>query len=140
MRLYLDTTEWVYSFENNVEFGPAASALVERINRGHHTSVSSIFVMSEILVVPRRAQDEFAIARLRRFFLSTAVTLAPYNLAAMDLYTTLRAIQRVKPFDALHLSIAATAGIDYFVTNDTKLHKLTVAGIGQICSATEALA
>ncbi|QMV17712.1 PIN domain-containing protein [Granulicella sp. 5B5] len=133
MRLYLDTTEWVYHFEDNPIFGPAADALVDRLKRGHHTAVSSIFVLSEILVVPRRDQDEFAIARLRHFFLSTAVTLAPYNLAAMDVYTTLRGIHRVKPLDALHLSIAATANVDYFVTNDTKLHKLTVPGIGRIC-------
>jgi len=140
MRLYLDTTEWIYHFEGSDEFGQAATALIDRMDLGHHTAISSIFVLSEILVVPRRAEDEFSIAKLRRFFLSPAVTLAPYNLAAMDLYTTLRAIHRVKPLDALHLSIAATAGADYFATNDTKLHKLTIAGIGRICTSTEALA
>jgi predicted nucleic acid-binding protein len=139
MRLYLDTTEWVYHFENNVEFGPAAKALVDRIKRDRHTVISSLFVLSEILVVPRRDKDEFAIARLRYFFLSRAVTLAPYSLAAMDLYTTLRGIHRVKPLDSLHLSVAATSNVDYFVTNDAKLHKLTVPGIGRICSSSDVL-
>jgi predicted nucleic acid-binding protein len=62
------------------------------------------------------------------------VTLASYPISAVDLYTTLRATHRVKPLDALHLAIAATAKVDYFVTNDTKLHKLTVPGIDRICS------
>jgi hypothetical protein len=70
MRLYLDTTEWIYHFEGNGTFGPAASALVDRMASGRHTAISSIFVLSEILVVPIREKDEFAIARLRRFFLS----------------------------------------------------------------------
>ena len=96
-----------------------------------------MFLLSEILVVPKRDQDEFAIARLRRFFLSSAVTLAPYSLDAMDLYTTLRTVDRVKTLDALHLSIAATANVDYFVTNDTKLHKLKIPGIGRICPSSD---
>lgn len=133
MRLYLDTTEWIYHFESNEKFGPAASALVERIDSDGHTALSSLFVLSEILVVPRRDEDEFAIAKLRLFFLSSAITLVPYSLNAVALYTTLRAIHRIKPLDALHLSIAATATVDYFVSNDTKLHNLTIAGIGQIC-------
>ena len=137
MRLYLDTTEWVYHFENNFEFGPAAKALVDRIRRDRHTVIASLFVLSEILVVPKRDQDEFAIAKLRRFFLSSAVTLAPYSLDAMDLYTTLRAVDRVKTLDALHLSIAAAANVDYFVTNDTKLHKLKIPGIGHICPSAD---
>jgi predicted nucleic acid-binding protein len=135
MRLYLDTTEWIYHFEGHAEFGPTAKALVDRILRDNQTIVSSVFVLSEILVVPRRNQNEFAIARLRRFFLSTAVTQVPYSINAVDLYTELRAIRRVKPLDALHLAIAATARVDYFVTNDTKLHRLTVPGIGRICSS-----
>jgi predicted nucleic acid-binding protein len=137
MRLYLDTTEWIYHFEGHTEFGPAAKALVDHLLRANHTIISSVFVLSEILVVPRQNRNEFAIAKLRRFFLSTAVTLAPYNLKATDVYTTLRAIDRVKPFDALHLAIAATANVDHFVTNDIKLHKLTIPGIGQICPSEE---
>ena len=42
MRLYLDTTEWIYHFEDDGKFGPAASALVERMNRGRHTAISRI--------------------------------------------------------------------------------------------------
>ena len=135
MRLYLDTMEWVYHFEDNPRFGPAATTLVGRIAQARHTAVSSLFVLSEILVVPKRDQNEFAIAKLRRFFSSAAVTLAPYSLNAVELSTTLRAINRVKPLDALHLAIAATATVDYFVTGDTKLHTLTIPGIGRICSS-----
>ena len=137
MKLYLDTMEWIYHFENNADFGPAATALVDRMDRGNHTPISSLFVLSEILIVPTRDENEFAIAKLRRFFLSSTVTLASYSLMAMDLYTTLRAVDRVKPLDALHLSVAATANVNYFVTNDTKLHKLSIPGIGRICPSAD---
>lgn len=135
MRLYFDTTEWIYHFEGSGEFGAAATALIERTNLGGHTTISSLFILSEILVIPRRNQNEFVMARLRRFFLSTSITLAPYPLQAVDLYSELRAISRVKSLDALHLAIAATARVDYFVTNDTKLHKLVVPGIRRICKS-----
>jgi predicted nucleic acid-binding protein len=138
MRLYLDTTEWVYHFEDNPEFGPAANLLVNQIKRDRHTTIASLFVLSEILIAPKRNQNEFAIAKLRHFFLSASVTLVPYSLNAVDLFTALRAFHRVKPLDALHLSIAATANVDYFFTNDTMLHKLAIPGIGRICPSKEA--
>ncbi len=40
MRLCFDTMEWIYHFDNSAQFGPAASALVERIKRGHHSTIS----------------------------------------------------------------------------------------------------
>jgi hypothetical protein len=39
----------------------------------------------------------------------------------------------VKPADALHLALAASAGTDYFVTTGAKLHSLTIPGIFRIC-------
>jgi predicted nucleic acid-binding protein len=107
------------------------------MDRDGDIPISSIFVLSEILVVPRREMNEFAMARLRRFFLSPTVILVPYSLNAMEMYAVIRAMHRVKPFDALHLSIAATANVDCFVTNDTRLHKLTIPGIGRICRSSE---
>ena len=77
MRLYLDTMEWIYHFENNADFGPAATALVDRMDRGNHTPISSLFVLSEILIVPRRDENEFAIAKLAASFFHPPLLLLP---------------------------------------------------------------
>jgi predicted nucleic acid-binding protein len=35
----------------------------------------------------------------------------------------------VKALDALHLSIAATSGVELFLTHDRRLHKVVVPGL-----------
>ena len=46
-----------------------------------------------------------------------------------DVLAELRANHGVKALDALHLSIAATSGVDLFLTHDRRLHKLVVPGL-----------
>jgi len=86
--------------------------------------------------VPKRNHDIFTTARYRRFFQSTAVTPVPLSADVAERFADLRASTRVKPADALHLALAASAGADYFVTTDTKLHSLAIPGISRICPQT----
>ena len=85
------------------------------------------------MVVPKKNRDVFTATKYRRFFLSSAVSLIPFGTDVAERFADLRASTRVKPADALHLALAASAGSDYFVTTDTKLHSLTIPGISRIC-------
>ena len=62
-----------------------------------------------------------------------AVTAARWIVANRGLRAKI-ATGEAKPADALHLALAASAGADYFVTTDTKLHSLIIPGIIHICS------
>ena len=134
MRVYVDTMLWIYHFENDPVFGPSATRTMSQLERSGDTVLSSLFVLSEVLVGPKRKGEQFRAAQLRRFFLSSAVTLAPYTPDAVDLFSNLRSNTRIKPLDALHLAVAASANADFFVTTDAQLLRLTVPGIDRICS------
>jgi len=133
MKLYLDSMVWVYFYEKHPQFHPTARALIRRHQVLRSRFVSSELVLAELLVVPKRRSDLFSAARYRHFFRSPAIALVPFSNEIAERFSDLRAFSRVKPADALHLALAASAGVDYFVTYDAKLHSLSVPGITHIC-------
>lgn len=133
MNLYPDSMLWIYFFEDNPQFHSATHAFIARVQAAGAQFLSSYLILAEVLVVPKRNHDIFTTARYRRFFQSTAVTPVPLSADVAERFADLRASTRVKPADALHLALAASAGADYFVTTDTKLHSLAIPGISRIC-------
>jgi len=134
MNLYLDSMQWIYFFEQNPLFHPQTRSFILRAQAAQSTFLASHLVLAEILVVPKRDGDIFTATKYRRFFLSPAVITIPFGPDAAERFADIRASSRIKPADALHLAIAATANVDYFVTNDTQLHRLSIPGINHICS------
>jgi predicted nucleic acid-binding protein len=53
----------------------------------------------------------------------------PFDAGAVAPFAKLRAKQKLKIADSIHLACAASAGIDLFLTGDKQLAKLDVAGI-----------
>jgi predicted nucleic acid-binding protein len=133
MNLYLDSMQWIYFFEQNPLFFPQTRSMIMRNQAARSTFLSSHLILAEVLVVPKRNGEIFTATRYRRYFVSSAVNLIPFGTEAAELFADIRAALRVKPADALHLALAASAATDYFVTTDTKLHGLNIPGIGQIC-------
>lgn len=136
MRVYLDTNIWVYAYENDPTFGSSARNFMQSLRSGQHRIVGSLFVLNELLVLPTRRGDTFTIASYRQLFASPNLELLPYTLPSAQIYAQLRAFDRIKPLDALHLATAAAARVDLFVTHDTKLLPHTVSGIGTIADTT----
>lgn len=132
MLVYLDTNIWIYAYENDPVFGASARKLLQSLHTGAHRIASSLFVLNELLVIPTRRNDQFAIASYRRLFRSTNLDLLPYTLQSTEIYARLRAFDRVKALDAVHLATAATGKVDLFLTQDTKLLPLAVPGIGAL--------
>jgi predicted nucleic acid-binding protein len=116
MKPYLDSMLWVYCFEGHPAFGPPTQTFVNRMRAARHEFLSSHLILAEVPVLPKRNRDIFTATTYRRFFLSSAVHLIPFALDPAERFADLRAAARVKPADALHLALAASAGADYFVT------------------------
>jgi len=133
MKLYLDSMQWIYFFEQNPLFLAQTRSLMQRAEASRSILLSSNLSLAELLVVPKRNGDIFTVTKYRRFFLSSAVSLIPFTTDAAERFADIRASTRAKPADSLHLALAASAGTDYFVTTDTKLHGLKIAGIDHIC-------
>ena len=140
MLIYLDTNIWIYAVEDHPTFGALARQMfVEARAKGHRVA-GSLFVLGELLVLSRHDANEFAAAAYRSLFQARQVVLLPYSASAMETYVALRAYQRLKPMDALHLATAAHAGADMFLTEDVQLLSKKVPDAMTIVNLSTALA
>jgi predicted nucleic acid-binding protein len=134
-RVFWDTNLFIYLFEKNHLYSAGVKALAAKmLARGDQLFTSSLSV-GEVLAKPYEHGD---IERSNRYekAMQEAAVILPFDLAAARNFARLRAraTQRIRPPDAIQLACAATAGVDLFLTNDTRLHGLHVDGIQFITS------
>jgi uncharacterized protein len=133
-RYFWDTNHYIYLFEGNAEFQPAVVRLRQRMILQRDELLTSALTLGEIQVKAlNEAHPELA-DDLKRRVLATS-QIVPFDAAAGDAFAYVRSTTKVKGADAVHLACAMTAGVDFFITNDTDLHELRMPGIGQITSA-----
>ena len=58
--------------------------------------------------------------------------VVPFTERAARMFAQVRAQQKVSSPDAIHFAIAASAGVDLFVTGDARLKRVSVPGIGRV--------
>lgn len=114
--------------------GPRVQHIYETMLKRTDILCSSLFVLSELLVGPLKDGNFAAAASIEQFFDSDAVMMLPYPRQAARLFAKLRANHGIKSLDALHLAIAASSGVDLFLTFDRRLNKLVMPGLPFIVS------
>jgi predicted nucleic acid-binding protein len=128
-RIYWDTMLYAYWLEGNNKLSQRVQQIHQVMLQRSDTLCGSLFVLGELMVGPIKANDAAAAAAIQQFFDSDGVTMLPFTSQAIRMFAELRAHHGVKALDALHLSIAATSGVDLFLTHDRRLHKLAVPGL-----------
>jgi predicted nucleic acid-binding protein len=132
-KVFWDTNIFVYLFDGDSPFVPAARRLRERMLERGDELVTSAMTLGEIQVLARR-QGNLPKAEYLRDLVKNAGTVIDFGLGAADTFAHLRATTSLRPPDAVQLSCAASAGVELFVTNDTSLHNLNIPGIHFITS------
>jgi predicted nucleic acid-binding protein len=120
---------YAYWLEGNDKLSKRVQQIHQTMVHRFDTLCSSQFVLGELLVGPLQAGDPVAETAIQQFFDSDNVTMLPYTAQAVRFFAELRAHHGVKALDALHLAIAATSGVDLFLTHDRRLHKLVAPGL-----------
>ena len=133
-RIYWDTMIHAYWFEDNDVLSLRVQQIYSMMQKRGDLLCSSVFVLSELLVGPLKDQNLEAIEAIEQFFDSDAITMLPYARQSARAFAELRANHGVKSLDALHLAIAASSGVDLFLTHDRRLHKLILPGLPFIAS------
>ncbi len=128
-RIFWDTMLFVYWFDQDPNYSKRVGEIYRSMVRRGDVLLASTVILSEVIVGPYKASSFSGIGRVEAFFDSAEVTLLPYPVEAARTFAKLRALDGVKAMDALHLATAAHAGIDLFLTNDRRLHKLVIPGI-----------
>jgi len=123
----LDTAAFIYFIEEHPLYEPLLSPLFEqRIERGENRAVTSVVTLAEVLVQPKRlARDDLA-QRYREFLTAGAnLMLVDITAAVAERAATLRAQHNLRLPDAIQVAAAIEHGAAYFITNDTRLRRLT---------------
>ena len=133
-RIYWDTMIHAYWLEDHNKLSDRVQHIHDVMLRRGDILCSSNFVLGELLVGPIKTGDISAADLIEQYFESDAIAMLPYVPQSARLFAELRAKHGVKPLDALHLTTAAHAGVDLFLTHDHRLQKLIMPGLPFIAS------
>jgi predicted nucleic acid-binding protein len=127
-RVFWDTNIFIYLFESQGKLSREVAALRTRMRMRGDQLLTSTVTLGEILVKPLEKGDRGLVAQYEAFFTSNSI-LVPFDVMAALAYASLRADRTLCPPDTIQLACAASARVDLFVTNDSRLHSKQVKGI-----------
>ena len=137
-RIFWDTNLFIYFFEHNPhkDLSKRTIALRQRMIERGDQLLTSTMTVGEILVQPAKLGDPELADRYERN-IGQAALVIPFDVKAARIYANLRATRRrseLRPPDAIQLACAASAGVDLFITNDSRLDHERVPGIQFVTS------
>lgn len=127
-RIFWDTNLFIYLFEGSGKLLLQTKALRDKMLVRGDELLTSTITLGEVLVKPMELGDAKAVSYYENLLKTTARLLLFEEKAAV-MYARLRADRSLRPPDVIQLACAATAGVDLFITNDTRLHSKQVPGI-----------
>lgn len=123
----VDTMLFVYHFEGNEAFGPAAGKILKAAEEGRLRLVTSVLSLLEVLVVPKRCQRQDLCERYREFFVSFPnLSMLPVQSEIAEIASDLRADHELRTPDSIHIATAVHAGADALITQDFRLKKIRI--------------
>jgi predicted nucleic acid-binding protein len=130
-RIFWDTNLFIYLFEKNAEHFAGTVKLRHKMLERRDELFTSTMTLGEVQSKPIQQLRPDLAAAYRKAIRATAQVIS-FNDAAADRYAQIRADYVTRPPDAIQLACAAIAGVDLFITNDAKLTRLNIPGIGFI--------
>lgn len=130
-RIFFDTNLFIYIFEGLEPFRTRTVEIRKRMLERGDKIVTSAMTLGEVLVKPTKLGQTSLIEQYDRAIRSTS-EIVSFDVQIAWRYATLRATHTIRSADAIQLACAAHSGVDLFITNDERLVKLDVPGIGFI--------
>jgi uncharacterized protein len=128
-RIFWDSMIAIYLLEDHPAFALRARQLLERSFKRKDTLFTSYFALGEILAGAKKAPNPQKTQAVRQTLDEMGFTYLPFDEGAVEPFSRLRAKEKVKAADCIHLACAASAGIDLFLTGDKQLLRMDVPGI-----------
>lgn len=130
-RVLIDTSVWIYHFEEHSTFGKAAGRVIEELEAGRFRGIASELTLLEITVKPLQlgrqdAADDYE--TLLSYFPN--LDLIAISRAILLDAAGLRARHRLRTSDAIQLATAFSSGATLAITNDEAWAR--IAGIDTI--------
>ena len=117
--IYLDANIIIYLMEGFEPFAPILSSLLEAIEAGQITCITSEITLAEVLVRPLK-QEAVELVKVYTDALNDKrlLTLQPVAYQTLMDAAFARAKTGMKLPDAIHVATAVQGGCDVFLTND----------------------
>jgi predicted nucleic acid-binding protein len=127
-RIFWDTNLFIYLLEGEEpQHGQAVGLRKAMLARGDQL-VTSTLTLGEVLVKPAEVRDE-GLYRKYDEMINRVALVVSFDQREARIYAKLRSDRSIKAPDAIQLACAAAAGVDLFITNDSRLHGKQVDGI-----------
>jgi predicted nucleic acid-binding protein len=128
-RIYWDTMLFIYLLEGHPTFSARAQHLLDRAYRRSDSLFTSYLALGEILAGTQNSSDPQKAMVVRKTLDEMGFSYLPFDEGAVAPFSRLRAKEKLKIADSIHLACAASAGIDLFLTGDKQLVKIDVPGV-----------
>jgi len=135
-RIFWDAMLFIYLLDRHPQFEPRVRELLERSARRNDLLVTSCLALGEVMA--GAGADHTRVERVRTTIAAMGFSFLPFEEDCAPAFARLRAVEKLKAPDAIHLACAASAGVDMFLTGDAQLLKrrLHVPGIHFIADFT----
>jgi predicted nucleic acid-binding protein len=120
---------FIYLLEDNPTFSTRVQQLLDRAYNRDDLLFTSYLALGEVMAGGEKMPRPQKAATLRATIREMGFTCLPFDEGAVAPFSRLRAKDKVKIADAIHLACAASAGIDLFLTGDKQLARLDIPGI-----------
>lgn len=128
-RIFWDTMLLIYLVEGNPGFTRRAEELFARTKRRGDALFTSHLALGEVLAGAEKSSDSHKVQATQAALKELAFSYLPFDAGAVKTFSQLRARERLRVADSIHLACAASAGVDLFLTGDKQLLRLDVPGI-----------
>lgn len=121
----LDTSIFIYHFEEHPVYSPLTQELLSRVEAGKLEAKTSTITIMELIVKPLQ-RDRPDVANKYEALLVNFPHLQLIDLDrnAIRRSAQLRASYHLRPADALQVGACLAQGVDAFITNDRRLESL----------------
>ena len=128
-RIFWDSMMCIYLLDDHPIFAPRVQQLLERAFKRGDALFTSYLALGEILSGAEKSPNPQKTLIVGQTLNEMGFSYLAFDQRAVAPFGRLRAKEKVKIADAIHLACAASAGIDLFLTGDKQLVKLDVPGI-----------
>jgi predicted nucleic acid-binding protein len=128
-RIFWDTMLFIYLLEGDAASKKRVRHLLQRARERGDSLHTSHLALGEVLAGAEKSLQPGKILTIRETLDEIGFSFLPFDAGAVSPFSRLRAVQKIKVADSIHLACAASAGIDLFLTGHQQLLKLHVPGI-----------
>jgi uncharacterized protein len=129
-RIYWDSMLFIYWLEGNPQFGKRVDTIWSRMQARNDQLITAALTFGEVFAgAYRGGANQERVLKLRAELEAAVSEVLPFTAEGTDLFGRIRGLLRVSSADAMHLTCAARAGTDLFLTNDKNLIGKVIPGI-----------